>query len=454
MAKARSVYVCNECGYQSAKALGRCFQCQAWNSFEERTSAPSGPSASIGASSISRQDRPVALHDVELSAGGEVRHRTKIGELDNVLGGGIVAGSLILLGGDPGVGKSTLLLMALDAFALRELPVLYVTGEESLRQVRLRADRLGVSGRGLKLLSTTDFLAVEAAAREERPLVVVVDSVQTMAVAEAQGIPGSIGQVREVAHRAMVLAKSENIAIILVGHITKNGQLAGPKVLEHFVDTVLQFEGDGRSTLRVLRSVKNRFGPAGELGLFEMVEQGLREVPDASARLLSERCQDAAGTAVIATQEGSRPLLIEVQALVGRPTPSIPGRTCVGADRTRVQMLIAVLEKAGLHLHDRDVFVNAAGGVHLEETGADLGIAAAIASSLTEQPVRTDTLLFGEIGLVGEVRAVAHPGPRLKEARRHGFSRVIAPLAVARDAPPGITVLGVRTVREALEHLF
>lgn len=453
MAKVRSVFVCAECGYQSAKSFGRCYQCQAWNTAEERLPEAPAPTGA-GSARLVGAPRPIALGDVQLESGGEVRHRTRIGELDNVLGGGLVAGSLVLVGGDPGVGKSTLLLMALDAFARRDLPVLYVTGEESLRQVRLRADRLGITGRGMKLLSTNDFLAIEEATRSERPLVVVVDSVQTMAVAEAPGIPGSVSQVREVAHRAMVLAKSENVAILLVGHITKSGQLAGPKVLEHFVDTVLQFEGDGRSTLRALRSVKNRFGPAGELGLFEMVEAGLREVPDASARLLSERCEDAAGTAVIATQEGSRPLLIEVQALVGRPTPSIPGRTCVGADRTRVQMLIAVLEKAGLALHDRDVFVNAAGGVRLEETAADLGVVAAIASSLTEQPVRADTLLFGEVGLVGEVRAVSHPGLRLKEAQRHGFSRVVAPAAVARDAPPGIEVLGVRSVREALEHLF
>ncbi|MEZ4317939.1 MAG: DNA repair protein RadA [Myxococcota bacterium] len=449
MAKTKSVYVCRECDYQSAKPLGRCFQCKSWGTFEERDLAPA-----VSAPALSHESAPIALRDVSLESGGELRHRTGVGELDTVLGGGLVAGSLVLLGGDPGVGKSTLLLMALDAFSQRDLPVLYVTGEESLRQVRMRADRLGVVGTGMKLLATTDFPTIERAVKSERPLVVVIDSVQTMAIPEVQSIPGSMSQVREVAHRAMILAKAENVAIFLVGHITKNGQLAGPKVLEHFVDTVLQFEGDGRSTLRVLRSVKNRFGPAGELGMFEMVEEGLREVPDASARLLSERREDAAGTAVIATQEGSRPLLIEVQALVGRPTPSIPGRTCVGADRTRVQMLIAVLEKAGMSLHDRDVFVNAAGGVRLEETAADLGVVAAIASSLTEQAVRTDTLLFGEVGLVGEVRAVSHPTQRLKEAARHGFSRVIAPPGVEKDAPRGLKVIGVRSVRDVLAALF
>jgi len=450
MAKTKTVYVCRECDYQSAKPLGRCFQCKAWSSFVEQTHKP----AAIATRSLATSELPVALADISLDTGGELRHLTGVGELDNVLGGGLVAGSLVLLGGDPGVGKSTLLLMALDAFAARGLPVLYVTGEESLRQVRMRAERLGVRGTTMKLLSTTDFPAIERAVIAEKPLVIVVDSVQTMAIPEVQAIPGSMTQVREVAHRAMVLAKSHNVAIFLVGHITKSGQLAGPKVLEHFVDTVLQFEGDGRSTLRILRTAKNRFGPAGELGLFEMAESGLREVPDASARLLSERRDDVPGTAVISTLEGSRPLLIEVQALVGRPTPSTPGRTCVGVDRTRVQMLIAVLEKVGLSLHDRDVFVNAAGGVRLDETAADLGLIAAIASSLTEQAVRTDTLLFGEVGLVGEVRAVSHPITRLKEAARHGFSRVIAPASVAQDAPPGLQVIGVHTIREVLEHLF
>ncbi|MCB9674957.1 MAG: DNA repair protein RadA [Alphaproteobacteria bacterium] len=449
MAKPKTVYVCRECQYQSAKPLGRCFQCKAWGSFVEQALEVAPP-----APSLSSSDAPVALKDVVIEGGGEVRHRTGVGELDNVLGGGLVAGSLVLLGGDPGVGKSTLLLMALDAFARRGLPVLYVTGEESLRQVRMRADRLGVRGDTMKLLATTDFPTVERAVKGEHPLVVVVDSVQTMAIPELQAIPGSMSQIREVAHRAMVLAKSENVSILLVGHVTKSGELAGPKVLEHFVDTVLQFEGDGRNTLRILRSVKNRFGPAGELGMFEMEEEGLREVPDASARLLSERREDAAGTAVIATLEGSRPLLVEVQALVGRPTPSTPGRTCVGIDRTRVQMLIAVLEKAGMSLHDRDVFVNAAGGVRLEETAADLGVVAATASSLTEQPVRRDTLVFGEVGLVGEVRAVSHPTLRLKEAARHGFSRVIAPPSVAKEAPRGLDVIAVRSVREVLAALF
>jgi DNA repair protein RadA/Sms len=388
-----------------------------------------------------------------MDRGGEVRVRTGVAELDTALGGGLVSGSLVLLGGDPGVGKSTLLLMAMDHFGRRGLPVLYVTGEESLRQVRLRAERLGVSGDSLLLMADTDFDNIDRVTRQHTPRVLVVDSVQTVSVPENQSIPGSVSQVREVAHRAMLLAKGTGIAVILVGHVTKSGALAGPKVLEHFVDTVLHFEGDGRSPLRILRSVKNRFGASGELGMFEMADDGLREVPDASARLLRERIEEAPGTAVVAALEGTRPILTEVQALVGAPHPAPPARTCVGVDRTRVQMLAAVLQKQGMSLHDRDLFVNAAGGVRLTEPAVDLGILAAIASSYREQPLPPDTLVFGEVGLVGEIRATSHPMPRLREAARHGFRRVVAPVRAAEDAPPGVDVIGVRTVAEALEAL-
>ena len=282
----------------------------------------------------------------------------------------------------------------------------------------------------------------------------VIDSVQTVHVSHVDSIPGSVTQIREVAHKAMTFAKSSNTAVVLVGHVTKSGTLAGPKILEHFVDTVVYFEGDSSSGLRVLRTVKNRFGPAGELGMFEMVSEGLREVPDASARLLQERVGDAPGTSVVCTLEGSRPLLAEIQALVGRPTPATPGRTVVGVDRNRVLMLAAVLGKAGLQLHERDLFVNAAGGVRVTEPAADLGIAAAIASSLADSPVRSDTALFGEIGLVGEIRAVPHPQWRLREAQRHGFKRVIAPHSAVREAPDGLQVIGVRSLRDVLAALF
>ena len=446
MARSKTTHTCQACGYSTPKWMGRCPDCKEWNSFIEEVS---GPRSKRSAPSVT----PTPLLEISADRGGEIRLRTGLGELDNPLGGGLVAGSLVLIGGDPGVGKSTLLLMAADRFAARGLPVLYVTGEESLSQVRLRADRLGVASASLLLLASTAWDQIEDAVRSVKPVAVIIDSVQTVAVPELDSIPGSVTQVREVAHRAMKLAKSGTTSVILVGHITKSGSLAGPKVLEHFVDTVLYFEGDGRSQLRILRSVKNRFGAAGELGLFEMADDGLREVPDASARLLEERQADAPGTAVIATLEGNRPLLTEVQALVGRPSPAIPARTCVGIDRNRILMLAAILEKAGVPLHDRDLFVNAAGGVRLGEPAADLGAVAAIYSSFTEAPIAANTLLFGEVGLVGEVRAVSHPGPRLKEAARHGFRRVFAPKSCVEHAPPGLEVIGIRSVRELLQQL-
>jgi DNA repair protein RadA/Sms len=442
------MWSCRACGAQSPKWQGRCAECGAWNTLDEvDPSVASAPPPAV----VER--RPVPLPEVAVDRGGEVRLRTGVGELDVVLGGGLVAGSLVLVGGDPGVGKSTLLLMALDSLARRGLPCLYVTGEESLRQVRLRADRLGIAA-PISLLAQTDFAQVDALVRELQPVVAVIDSVQTMAWPEAAGIPGSASQVREVAHRAMGLAKSGRTAVVLVGHITKSGELAGPKILEHFVDAVLYFEGDGRSSVRALRATKNRFGAAGEMGLFEMVEDGLREVPDASARLLAERAPAAPGTAVVASIEGSRPMLVEIQALVGRPGLQVPARTCVGVDRTRVQLLAAVLEKAGVGLHDRDLFVNVAGGVVLEETASDLGVICAVASSAVDRPIPRDTVVFGEVGLVGEVRGVGQAAQRLKEAARHGFRRVVAPASAAEEAPAGLEVVGVRTVREALSAVL
>jgi DNA repair protein RadA/Sms len=451
MSRPRTLFVCTACEARSPKWLGKCPECKGWNTFEERVEAPAPARA---APSLSTTDRPIRLPDVPTEGDGELRVRTGIGELDNVLGGGVVAGSLVLVGGDPGVGKSTLLLLAVDRFSRRGLDVLYVSGEESVRQIHLRAARLGLEGERLHLLAHTDLSHIEAVVKELKPRVLVLDSVQTVWLPHLQSVPGSVTQVREVAHRAMVLAKSTGIAVFLVGHVTKSGDLAGPKVLEHFVDTVLYFEGDGRSSLRILRAVKNRFGPSGELGVFEMGEAGLVEVPDASARLLQERVAGASGTAVLATIEGSRALLAEVQALVGRPTPATPARTCVGVDRNRVLLLAAVLEKAGLSVHDRDVFVNAAGGLELTEPAADLAILAAMASSLTDAALDPHTVVIGEVGLVGEIRAVSHPLPRLKEAARHGFRRAIVPLAMAQHAVPGLQVIGVRDLREALTALL
>lgn len=450
MARSKRIFVCRECGARFAKWMGRCPGCQGWNTLDEVDEIVTP--ARAGASGPA--PRALPLPEVPLDPGGEVRLRSGLGELDTPLGGGLVAGSLVLLGGDPGVGKSTLLLMAAERFARRGAPVLYVTAEESVQQVRMRAGRLGLASPHLHLLSCTDFSQVERAVAELEPVVLVVDSVQTVFLPEIQSLPGSVAQIREVAHRAMLLAKGGRTAVFLVGHVTKTGELAGPKVLEHFVDTVLYFEGDGRSALRMLRSVKNRFGPTGELGLFEMAGDGLREVPDASARLLDERLPDTPGTAVFAAVEGTRPLLAEIQALVGTSPLQMPARTCVGVDRARVQMLAAVLGKLGVSLHDRDLFVNAAGGLRLHEPAADLAVLAAVVSSLRERPIPDHTLCFGEIGLVGEVRSVPHPGLRLREAARHGFRRVVAPAALAGDAPPDVELVGVRSVRDALDALF
>lgn len=450
MARSTTEFVCGKCGNRSPRWLGRCPECGAWNQMQEQQ-APSKKAR--GSRRKAPTVRPIRLDEVG-KGDGEVRVKTGLGELDNVLGGGLVAGSLVLLGGDPGVGKSTLLLTALDHFARRGVPVLYVTAEESARQVALRADRLGVSSDALLLLAETQWSTVEAAASSTKPRVVVIDSVQTMCVEELDSVPGSVGQVREVAHRAMRLAKTSSTAVLLVGHVTKSGVIAGPKVLEHLVDTVLSFEGDSNGALRILRTLKNRFGPTGELGVFEMGDGGLVEVPDASARMLSERAHDAAGTAVTAAIEGTRPLLTEVQALVGEPGPQTPARTCVGVDRTRVLMLTAVLQKAGLQLQQSDVYVNAAGGLRLDEPSADLAIVAAIASSCLDRPIRQDTLMFGEIGLVGEIRGVSHAHLRLREAARHGFRRAIVPRRCAEGAPPGIDVQPVSTVTEALDALL
>jgi DNA repair protein RadA/Sms len=448
VARARTLYACTNCDHQLPKWAGRCPACAEWNTIEELVASAAPP----GAPSIALTDatRPVPLSAVPLDAGGEMRMRTGIGELDVALGGGLVAGSLTLLGGDPGVGKSTLLLMTAARFASRGLPVLYASGEESARQIRLRADRLGIHSDALLLLPTTDFDIIEAATRETRPVALVVDSVQTVRTAAANGIPGSVSQIREVAHRAMQLAKGAGVATWLVGHVTRSGDLAGPKVLEHFVDTVLYFEGDGRSQLRILRAVKNRFGAAGELGLFEMSEDGLVEVPDASARLLSERDPDASGTAVVSTLEGSRPLLAEVQALVGAAGAYNPARTCVGVDRSRVLMLAAVLQKHGVPVHDRDLFVNAAGGVRLDEPAADLAIFAALASAFRDRPLPPDAVILGEIGLVGEIRGISHPAQRLREAARQGFKRAVVPASCADLAPPGLRAIPVRRVEEML----
>ena len=450
MAKIRTHYLCSACQSEHPSWFGQCPSCKSWNSLEQVQVAKRS-----GGRSRSKAPRakPLPISEVALGDGGEVRLGTGIGELDRVLGGGLVSGSLSLIGGDPGVGKSTLLLTALARLARRGLPVLYVSGEESARQIRLRADRLGISGESLYLLSETDLELVQDAVRQVRPRFLVLDSVQVMREPSIDSLPGSPSQVRATADRAMGIAKGSDVATVLVGHVTREGNIAGPKLLEHLVDTVIYFECDGRSPLRVLRGQKNRFGSTGELGLFEMGDDGLVEVPDASARLLAERDRDAAGTAVVVAMEGSRPLLCEVQALVGAAGPSTPARHALGVERARVNLLLAVLEKAGLPLSERDVYVSAAGGVRLNEPAADLGILAAVASSLRDQPVPPDLALFGEVGLTGEVRSVTFPALRLAELQRNGFTRALVPAAAAREKVPGVKLQPVRTVREVLQAL-
>ncbi len=448
MARPRTRYRCSECRAEHASWFGQCPACKAWNSLEQvvssqRRRGPVGP-----------QPKPVPISQVALGDGGEVRIGTGISELDRVLGGGLVSGSLTLLGGDPGVGKSTLLLSALSRLAARGLPVLYVSGEESARQVRLRADRLGASGDTLYFLAETDLDAIQAAVQQVAPRFLVIDSVQVMRAPQVDSLPGSVSQVRAVADRCLALAKGRDTATVLVGHVTREGTLAGPKLLEHVVDTVVYFECDGRSPLRVLRAVKNRFGATGELGLFEMGDAGLVEVPDASARLLAERATDAPGTAVLVAMEGSRPLLCELQALVGSPSHGTPARHALGVERARVNLLLAVLGKQGLDLTERDVYVSAAGGVRLHEPAADLAMLAALASSLRDRPIPPDLALFGEVGLTGEVRSVAYPALRFAEARRNGFRRVVVPASAGREAPEGVQAIGVRSVRQVLELLL
>ena len=441
MAKAKTKYVCTNCGHQQVKWGGKCPQCQSWNTLVEQaeTSTSRGPSV-----------EPIALTDVPKEQSGQMRLRTQIGELDTLLGGGLVSGSLTLIGGDPGVGKSTLLLMVAGQLATRGLPVLYASGEESAQQIQIRAQRLGVHSEKLFLLPTSKFEDIKNAALKIKPVLVIIDSVQTVAIAELPAHAGSVSQVRAVAHEAMVFAKQNHISTFLVGHITKSGDLAGPKIMEHFVDTVLYFEGDGRSSLRALRTVKNRFGAAGELGFFEMSGGGLIEVPDASGRLLAERNVNVAGTAVVATLEGSRPLLAEIQALVGPPGTHTPARTCVGIDRSRLLMLLAVLQKHGISIHDRNIFVNVAGGIQISEPAADLAVALAVFSSYADMALPAECIVLGELGLVGEVRSVPQPLLRLKEAARYGFTSAITHHSARQLDQREVDIQGVHQFAELL----
>jgi DNA repair protein RadA/Sms len=448
----KSVYACTDCGSQSQKWLGRCPDCGAWNSFvEEKVGREiARPSAPVLGGGSAR-----AYADVEAVVAD--RLSTGIGEFDRVLGGGIVPGSLVLLGGEPGIGKSTLLLQAAAHFARTCGPVLYCSGEESEHQIKMRGDRLGVGAAPLYLLAETCVERLLEEAARLKPALLIVDSIQTVFSLKMASAPGSVGQVRQAATDLLFTAKGQNLPTILVGHVTKDGSLAGPKVLEHVVDTVLYFEGERHHAHRVVRAVKNRFGAISELGVFEMTSTGLRAVPNPSQLFLAERPKNVPGSSVMCSIEGSRPILVEVQALVSSAAYGNARRTASGMDQNRLSLLLAVLDKrAGLNFSTDDVFVNVAGGMTITEPAADLAVVAAVASSLRNRPIHGDAVVFGEVGLAGEVRATTQADLRVREAAQLGFHRCIVPdgNVAPTDAPRGIEIVGVRTVGEALDALM
>jgi DNA repair protein RadA/Sms len=449
MAKTRSLYQCRQCGASSPKWAGQCPDCGAWNVLEEVAAAPSrGRFAGYAGDAAGNPVQTLGALEPE----EQPRAATGIGELDRVLGGGLVAGSVVLLGGDPGVGKSTLLLQTLTGLAGGR-DCLYVSGEESPRQVALRARRLSLEGAHLRLLAETGVEQILGAARREQPRVMVVDSIQTLYTEQLQSAPGSVSQVRESAAQLVRFAKQVGTSVFLVGHVTKEGALAGPRVLEHMVDTVLYFEGEPGSPYRLVRAIKNRFGAVNELGVFAMTEQGLREVKNPSAIFLSRHGGPVPGSLIMVTREGTRPLLVEVQALVDASPLSNPRRVTLGLEQNRLSMLLAVLHRhGGVAMFDQDVFVNVVGGVRITETAADLPVLLAVLSSYRDRPLATDLVAFGEVGLAGEIRPVPNGQERLREAAKHGFARAVVPKANApKKAGPGLEIVAVERLAEALE---
>jgi DNA repair protein RadA/Sms len=460
MKPSRVVFVCQECGAQSPKWLGRCADCGSWNSLVEERATETASPAAAGTNRYAQFSSTGAAKlyaDVETATG--VRLSTGIDEFDRVLGGGIVPGSLVLLGGEPGIGKSTLLLQAAAHFARAVGPVLYASGEESEHQIKSRGDRLGVGATPLYLLAETCIERILEEMGRLKPALVIVDSVQTVWSSKFQSAPGSIGQVREAATQFLFAAKGQNVPTVLVGHVTKDGSLAGPKVLEHVVDTVLYFEGERHHAHRVVRAVKNRFGAVSELGVFEMTGAGLRPIANPSKLFLAERASGTPGSAVLCCLEGSRPILVEVQALVSTSTYGNARRMAIGIDQNRLSLLLAVLEKrAGLALAGDDVYVNIAGGMAIDEPAADLSVVAAVASSVRNRGLAPATAVFGEVGLSGEVRGIPQASLRIREAAQMGFTRIVLPVA-NMERPEGETregpeLVGVRTVGEALDELI
>lgn len=454
MAKVKTQFVCQSCGYRSPKWLGRCPDCDSWNSLvEERViQTPEAKRQGWGLS-VAQPPKPIT----EIEAGEGERLKTRIGEFDRVLGGGIVAGSIVLIGGDPGIGKSTLLLQVSDRLSREDQKVLYVSGEESPRQTKIRGERLGIRASSLLVLSETSLEAIFEELQKLKPSVLIVDSIQAVFTAELQSAPGSISQVRESSARLMQLAKGTGIPIFLIGHVTKEGAIAGPRVVEHMVDTVLYFEGGASHPYRILRAVKNRFGPTNEIGVFEMKESGLEEVLSPSEIFLSERPENVSGSVVVPSIEGTRPILVEIQALVSPSSLAVPRRTAIGVDYNRVALLVAVLEKRmGLKLYNQDIFLNVAGGIRVDEPAMDLGITASVASSLLDKPVPPKTALFGEVGLTGEVRGVSQAEVRVRESIKLGFGRCILPKTNRERMKKieAIQLKGVESLGEVMKVLF
>lgn len=451
MAKVKSKFVCQECGYESAKWMGKCPGCGSWNTMVEEIEQIV-KTQGMHTSPFSIKEKAASI--IDIASTNEQRIQTDIGELNRVLGGGIVPGSLILVGGDPGIGKSTLLLQISVSLARKKLKVLYISGEESAKQMRLRADRLNALVPELFVLCETNLEFIEEAISEVKPDFMVIDSIQTVYQPSITSAPGSVSQVRESTGRFMRIAKTEGIATVLVGHVTKEGAIAGPRLLEHMVDCVLYFEGERHHTYRILRAVKNRFGSTNETGIFEMKEIGLEEVTNPSELFLSQRPLGVAGSTVVASMEGTRPLLVELQALVTSTNFPSPRRMATGIDHNRLSLIIAVLEKRmGLFLQNQDAYLNVAGGVKLDEPAVDLAVAVSIASSFRDQPTKAYDVVFGEIGLTGEVRAVSRVEQRVKEAQKLGFKRVILPENSLKGwkHPENIEIIGVKTVFEALK---
>lgn len=451
--KIKLVYQCTQCGFESPKWAGKCPGCGEWNTMLEAAKEPVSSQRTAVVRSLGNVSRPMPISDI--STTDEHRYTTGLSELDRVLGGGIVKGSLVLIGGDPGIGKSTMLLQICEYLG-QGLRIMYVSGEESARQIKLRAARLGVQSPNLLVLTETDVQYVVEQIRSERPDLVMVDSIQTMNHTELTSSPGSVTQVRECTNTMMRCAKTLDIPVIIVGHVNKDGAIAGPKVLEHIVDAVLLFEGDRQMTYRILRAVKNRYGSTNEIGVFDMGDHGLQQVENPSLAMLSGRPKDSSGTCVTAVMEGTRPLLAEIQGLATTSGFGTPRRMSTGFDHNRLALILAVLEKrAGYYFSNLDTYINVVGGLRLDEPAVDLAIALALISSLKDTPIREDTVVFGEIGLAGELRSISHSDLRISEAGRLGFARCILPYHglknLAGKTFDGIEVIGAKNIRQAFE---